>query len=63
LITGGYDAEGDVFVQDFFPNEVVIDLDMLGPSMVDRIRGESHGPEIITPNGRRNREREMKVSK
>jgi hypothetical protein len=63
LITGGYETESDVFVQDFFSNEVVIDLDMLGPSMVDGIRGESHGPEVVTPNGRRSSERKMEVSK
>jgi hypothetical protein len=38
LTTSGDKPMADIFVQDLFPNKVVVDLDMLGPGMVERIR-------------------------
>jgi hypothetical protein len=47
----------------FFPYELIINFYMLGPTMVDRIRGESPGAKVVTLNYWRNGEGEMKILK
>jgi len=61
LVTGGDKSKADVFVQDLFPNEMVINLYMLSPSMIDRVRGKSHGTKIVTQNNGRRGEGKMNV--
>jgi hypothetical protein len=61
LVTGGNKIESNVLVQDLFVDKVVIHLNVLSPSMVDRIRYKGHGTKIVTPNDRGIKKRKVEI--
>jgi hypothetical protein len=51
LIKGRNELDKDITSENFFPDKVIVYLDMFGASMVDRIRSKCDGRDIVTPQG------------
>jgi hypothetical protein len=55
-------ADGDIFMKKFFVNKVVINLHMLGSSMIDQIISQGNSSHVVILELWRNRERHLKFS-
>jgi hypothetical protein len=50
-----------ILVDDFFPDKVVVDFDVLGTGMIDGVGGESYSANVVTLDGWWDRKREAEV--
>ena len=53
VLLGGHMVEGDDTVRDAISYEVMLDVDVLGPSMVVIILGQVDAARVVAPHGRR----------
>jgi hypothetical protein len=42
--------DGDITIKHLLTNEVIVDFDVLGPSMINRVRSKGKGPNVVTPD-------------
>jgi hypothetical protein len=41
--------DGDITIEHLLINEVIVDFNMLGPSMINGVRSKGKSPNVITP--------------
>ena len=62
LILGGYKVKMKVATYNTFTNEVVVNLNMFGAAMKNRIRGKCNGTSVITPHSKSSRQVNTKIT-
>jgi hypothetical protein len=63
LVDCGDESNGGIFVEDLFPHKVVVHFNVLGASMIDRVRGKGKSTNIVTPDDRGNSKRDTEFTK
>jgi hypothetical protein len=57
----GNRLDKDIFVDNLFSNEMVVDFDVLSTSMINGVGSESECTNVVTPDHRRDKERDAKI--